>query len=126
MTGLARYAVVGAAATAVHYGVLIGLVEVARWPAWLGSGLGAVVGAQVAYVGNRWYTFVHGGTVTRSWPRFQATAVLGALVSMGLVALAVRFGWHYLLGQLVATIAAMSVTYAVNRRWTFAATRHPG
>jgi putative flippase GtrA len=124
--GWARYAVVGAVATAVHYGLLIGLAELARWPPWLGSGLGAVVGAQVAYVGNRWYTFGHGGAVTRSWPRFQVTAVLGALVSMGLVALAMRLGWHYLLGQVLATLTAMLLTYAVNRRWTFASTRHPG
>jgi putative flippase GtrA len=38
------------------------------------------------------------------------------------VALAVRAGLHYLLGQLVATGIATLITYAVNRRWTFGST----
>ena len=71
MTRFLRYAAVGALATAVHYLVLVLSVEVATWPAYLGSGLGAVIGAQVAYLGNRHYTFAHRGPVAASWPRFQ-------------------------------------------------------
>lgn len=119
--GLARYAVVGAVATAVHYALLVGLVEGFGWPPWLGAGLGAVVGAQVAFVGNRAYTFAHRGAVRASWTRFQLTAAAGALLGMALVALAQALRWHYLVGQIVATGLVMLVTYAVNRRWTFAA-----
>jgi predicted glycoside hydrolase/deacetylase ChbG (UPF0249 family) len=43
-----RYTLVGAVATALHYGVLAALVEGAGWAAWLASGTGAVVGAQLA------------------------------------------------------------------------------
>jgi len=115
-----RYTTVGAIATAVHYLVLIACVEWGRWPAFIASGTGAVVGAQLAYAGNRWFTFAHTGAVRASWPRFQATALIGALISMAVVALGVRIGLHYLLAQIVATLLSLVLTFAVNRAWTFA------
>jgi putative flippase GtrA len=126
MTRLPHYAAVGAVATAVHYGLLVLLVEFAHWPAWISAGLGAVLGAQVAYLGNRALTFAHRGAVRRSWPRFQVTAMVGALLGMAIVALAQSLGWHYLAGQAAATLLAMLLTYAINRRWTFSTTPDRG
>ncbi len=117
-----RYAGVGALATAVHYGLLVLAVEAWHWPAWLGSGLGAAVGAQVAYLGNRWYTFAHRGAVSASWPRFQATALAGAGLGMAIVALAVHWRVHYLVGQVLATGTVLLATFAINRAWTFPST----
>ena len=114
-----RYSTVGAIATAVHYLVLVTCVELGHWPAYVGSGLGAVVGAQVAFAGNRWFTFAHRGALRASWPRFQATALLGALLGMAIVALGVRLGLYYLLAQMVATLAGLLLTFAINRGWTF-------
>lgn len=116
-----RYTFVGGFATAVHYVLLVLCVEKAGWPAYLGSGVGAVVGAQVAYAGNRWFTFAHRGDVLASWPRFQATALLGAALGMAIVALCVRIGVHYLIGQMLATLASLVLTFAINRAWTFRA-----
>ncbi len=119
--GLWRYGLVGAVSTAAHYLVLAVCVE-GRWlPAFLASGLGAVVGAQVAYLGNRVFTFRHRGAVVASWARFQATALAGALASMGIVGAGVALGVHYLLAQAVATVGVMLLTYQVNRRWSFGA-----
>ena len=115
-----RYSAVGVLATAVHYLVLIACVEGARWPAFIGSGTGAVVGAQVAYAGNRWFTFAHTGAMRASWPRFQATALIGALIGMAVVGLGVRLGVHYVLAQVVATLLSLVLTFAINRVWTFA------
>jgi putative flippase GtrA len=114
-----RYGAVGALATVVHYLVLIGCVELGRWPAWLASGTGAVVGAQVAYAGNRWFTFAHTGAISASWPRFQLTALLGALLGMAIVALGVKLGLYYLLAQMLATGIGLLLTFAINRHWTF-------
>ena len=114
-----RYTLVGVFATAAHYLTLVGGVEAAGWPAWLGSGIGAAVGAQLAYAGNRWFTFAHRGGIGASWPRFMLTALVGALLGMAIVALGVRLGLHYLIAQLLATLTSLVLTFAINRAWTF-------
>jgi len=114
-----RYSAVGAFATAAHYLVLVLCVEALHVPAYLASGIGAVVGAQVAYAGNRWFTFAHRGAIASSWPRFQVTALAGALLGMVIVGLGVRLGLHYLVAQLLATGASLVLTFAINRVWTF-------
>ena len=119
MTHFIRYTAVGAFATAVHYLLLVGCVEHGGWPAYAASGFGAVVGAQVAYAGNRWLTFAHRGAMRASWPRFQTTALIGALLGMAIVALGVQLGVHYLIAQVLATLASLVLTFAINRVWTF-------
>lgn len=119
MPRLLRYTLVGAFATAVHYALLAACVEFGSWPAWLASGFGAVVGAQVAYVGNRRFTFAYAGGIRGSWLRFQITALAGALQGMAVVAVAVRLGWHYLAAQVLATLCSLLLTFAINRCWTF-------
>ena len=119
LTQLMRYAAVGGLATLVHYLLLVLCVEFNAWPAWLASGLGGIAGAQVAYYGNRRFTFSHQGTVSSSWSRFQATALLGAVTGMGVVAVAVGIGLHYLLAQMLATLLMLLLTFSINRRWTF-------
>jgi putative flippase GtrA len=126
MPRLLRYAIVGVAATAAHYALLVVAVEVGHWPAWLASGAGAVFGAQVAWLGNRAFTFAHRGALGASWWRFQIAAALGAAAGMAIVAATVALGVHYLVGQVVATVAVMLGTYAINARWTFAARPGPG
>lgn len=119
MRAFFTYSLVGAVATAAHYALLVFCVEVARWPAVAASGLGALLGAQVAYLGNRTLTFAHRGALGPSWLRFQATGVLGAALGMALVALGAWLGVHYLVAQVVATLLALALTFAINRRWTF-------
>ncbi len=79
MRHLLGYATVGVVATAVHYLLLIACVELAHWDAWLASGYGAAAGAQVAYLGNRWFTFAHRGNLpvgdqNRSWVSTMAAS----------------------------------------------------
>jgi putative flippase GtrA len=114
-----RYGLVGAVATAAHYALLATLVEWLQVPAWIASGLGAALGAQVAFVGNRRFTFDHRGALGPAWLKFQGTALIGALVGMAIVAGGVALGWHYLLAQVVATLAGLVLTFLINRRWTF-------
>lgn len=116
---LLRYTVVGAVATATHYALLVIGVEAAGWPAWWASGFGAVVGAQVAYVGNRRFTFGFRGATGSSWLRFQTTAIAGAVLGMAIVGAAVYVGLHYLIGQVAATLASLLLTFTINRLWSF-------
>lgn len=116
---LLRYAAVGAAATAAHWALLAALVEGAGVVPWLASGCGAVLGAQVAFVGNRQFTFGHAGPWWPAWWRFMGTAALGGGLGMAIVAAGVALGWPYLLAQAVATGAGLLLTFAVNRVWAF-------
>jgi putative flippase GtrA len=118
MRQLLRYASVGAAATVLHWSLLVLAVELLGWPAWVGSGVGAVAGAQLAYAGNRRYTFASDHSAA-AWLRFQGTALLGGAWGMGVVAVAVALGLHYLLAQALATGSALLLTFVVNRLWTF-------
>ncbi|RQP24459.1 GtrA family protein [Piscinibacter terrae] len=122
MQRFVRYALVGAIATAAHYALLAVVVEWLHWPAWLGSGLGAVLGAQVAFFGNRVFTFGHEGPIVPAWLKFMGTAAAGALLGMLIVAVSVQWGLHYLVGQVMATLASLVLTFLINRAWTF---RHP-
>ena len=119
MRRFARYTLVGAFATAAHYVLLALVVELGHWPAWLGSGLGAVVGAQVAFFGNRGFTFGHAGELAPAWFKFMGTALVGAVFGMVVVGAGVQLGLHYLLAQMLATVLSLVLTFAINRAWTF-------
>ena len=115
-----RYASVGAAATAVHYSVLVGLVESSLLAPRFAAASGAWIGAQVAFAGNAWFTFAGAALTWGAWLRFQITALAGAVISFAIVAAGVRAGLHYLLAQVLATLVTVFVTYEINRRWSFA------
>jgi putative flippase GtrA len=119
MKSFIRYTLIGAISTAVHYLVLILCVELFKWPAYIGSGIGAVIGAQVAFFGNRKFTFDHNGAMNAAWLKFQTTALIGALVGMAIVAVTVKMGLHYLIGQVLATLTSLVLTFTINRAWTF-------
>ena len=126
MTSLARaftrYTGVGVFSTTVHYVILAVWVDGAGWPAWLGSGVGALIGAQVGFLGNRFITFSHRGAMGPAWRKFMTTAGLGTLLGMAIVAALTApygLGWHYLLAQALATGVVLVVGFALNRWWTF-------
>ena len=116
------YIVAGGIATAVHYAVLIALVELLGLGAAPSASIGALCGAAVAYVANRRMTFT--GSSARhvqALPRFMAIALLGAVLNGALVWLGVhQLGWHYLLAQMLATVLVLGLTFRLNRLWTFA------
>ena len=116
------YVVAGGIATAVHYAVLIALVEGVGVSAAPSAFIGALCGAVVAYLANRYITFP--GSSARhiqAMPRFMAIALLGAVINGVLVWLGVQqLGWHYLLAQALATVLVMGMTFRLNRIWTFA------
>ncbi len=118
---LARYAGVGVVATAVHYALLGALVEGAAWAPGPAAFCGAVLGAVVAYLGNRHLTFTRSSaTHARAAPRFAVVAALGSVGNGLLVGAGAELGLHYLLAQVLATVVVMAVTYHANRWWTFA------
>jgi putative flippase GtrA len=129
-----RYSGVGLLATLVHYVVLMALVESQTCSAAWGSAWGAAVGAQVAFGGNRWWTFAPAQSahspfehpthqlktpLASSWLRFQLTALVAAVLGVFWLKLGMHAGLHYLLAQMLATGINLVLTFAVNRYWTF-------
>lgn len=120
MNGLSRYATVGLVATVCHYAALLLLVEAFFLSPGLSAFAGSVLGAFVAYAGNRRFTFTQTDAPHASaLPRFGAIAALGALVNALIVGGGAALGAHYLLMQMLATALVMVATYHLNRAWTF-------
>jgi putative flippase GtrA len=117
---LTTYASVGAAATAVHYAILVGLVEAGGWRPVPATLCGYVAGGVVAYLLNRRHTFGSDRPHAEAGWRFALTAFIGFCITYALMSLFVeRLGAPYLPAQIVTTVLAMFVTFAINRSWTF-------
>lgn len=116
-----RYGLIGAIATGAHYALLAALVEATRLSPGPAATLAAGVGAAVAYLLNRRFTFDVTVPHRQALPRFLFTATLGA-AGNGLVVwgASTAWGWHYLVAQALATVMLVVLTYQLNRRWTFA------
>lgn len=115
------YAAVGLVATLAHIGLLVTLVEVLGTAPTIATATGALAGAMVAFIGNRFLTF---GQVQSSWaktlPRFMLVALAGAALNATIVWGLMNAGhWHYLAAQFVATGIALVLTFQLNRAWTF-------
>jgi putative flippase GtrA len=115
-----KFTGVGFVSAIGHYGLLIGLVQIAGVPAVPASAAGALLGAWINYSLNYRYTF-------RSNKRHREAALkFAAVASVGLV-LNTVFMWvgielieaHYLLSQVVTTGLVMIWSFARNRYWTF-------
>ena len=115
-----RYAGAGAVGTAVHYSTLIALVQTGIATPLVGSTLGATGGALVNYALNHRYTFGSRRAHAQALPRFAVVAAAGIVVNAAvLAALLAVFSAHYLLAQVVATLAVLVFGFLANRQWTF-------
>lgn len=115
-----RYSLVGCIATGVHYFVLFLLVEGGHLRPAYSATIGSGCGALVAYWGNRRFTFSSASPHWSALSRFLVVAAMGASLSAALVwASTALFAWHYMIGQIAATLLALFFTYGFNRVWTF-------
>ena len=116
-----RYLLVGLLATAIHYALLVALVELAGAAAAPSAAFGAACGALAAYAGNCRFTFPSGAAHARALPRFLAVAALGAAANGAIVWTGTQIlGMHYLAPQVIATSIVVWSGFVLNRRWSFA------
>jgi putative flippase GtrA len=115
------YILVGGVATAFHYATLLAMVEVVHFAPTFATMIGAVVGAIVAYAGNRRFTFSESMQSHQvALPRFLLLAALGSLMNGAIIWLGSDIGGlHYFLSQILATGLTLFVTFKLNRLWTF-------
>ena len=115
-----NYVLVGFAATAAHYAVLVALMEsglVKSVPATLA---GYLVGGVVSYHLNRNHAFESNRPHQEAVWRFVVVAAVGFFVTGFLMALLnEQWGLHYLFAQVISTGFIMLWSFVANRIWTF-------
>lgn len=115
-----RYVLAGATGTAVHYAVLIALVQLASIGAVAATTAGAVCGALVNYRLNHGFTFASERAHKHALPRFALVTVFGIAVNAAVFALLLPWvAPYYLLAQIAATGVVLISGYLINRAWTF-------
>lgn len=120
------FVAVGFIATAVHYTVLIGLVELAGISAVAAALTGFVAGGAVSYILSRRHVFHSNQRHEAAASRFALVAVVGFGLTYVFMSLFVRgAGIPYLLAQIVTTGIVMLWSFAAHRMWTFRPDREP-
>lgn len=120
------FVVVGVAAAVVHYGLLIGLVELAGVRPVPATLAGYVAGGVVSYWLNRRHTYESDRPHEEAGWRFALVAGVGFLLtSLFMYLLHDVAGLHYLLAQLVTTGIVLVWSFLAHRIYTFAAGKDP-
>lgn len=118
---LLAYVFAGGLTAVAHYGVLVGLVELARVDPVPATLAGFIVGALVSYTLNRWMTFdATRGHVEAGW-RFAVIAAGGFVLTGILMHVFVsRAGLPYLPMQIVTTGVVMVFSFLGHKFFSFA------
>jgi putative flippase GtrA len=117
---------IGLIAAAIHYGCLIGLVELAGFAPVPATLIGFALGGIASYSLNRRYTYRSERPHAEATWRFAVVAFVGFLLTWALMSF---FGWHagarfalwhvYLLAQLVTTGIVLIWSFLAHKFWTF-------
>jgi putative flippase GtrA len=121
------FGTIGATATALHYLVLIGLVELLDAGPTVASSAGYVAGGTLNYLLNKRVTFRSPAPGHRAVPRFVAVALVGAAANATVVWFATAIlATPYLLAQVIATALVFVWNFLANKHWTFAVVERAG
>jgi putative flippase GtrA len=116
-----RYVVVGVTATLSHYSVLVGLVELGKWPPVPATMVGFTIGGIVSYLLNRRHTFVTDRSHAEATWRFAVVVSFVFCITYVMMNFFVNhLGAPYLPAQVVTTGSVMFVSFFSHRFWTFA------
>lgn len=115
-----RFTLVGAVATAVHYTVLILMVQAADLNPVHASATGFACGAYVGYMLNYRVTFRSSKRHRDALPKFLLAALSGLTINtLIMILLTNEMKLHYLASQCAATAIVLMWNFSVNRWWTF-------
>lgn len=121
-----RFAFVGGLATALHYLILIALVNGAGLDVSFASAIGYTLSTLFNYAINRRLTFRSRRSHSIALPRFLWLASFGLAINTATVwLLAERWGLHYLVAQVAATALTLCWNFVAARRWAFAPETDP-
>jgi putative flippase GtrA len=117
---VAAFAGVGVVAAIVHYGLLVGLVEIAGWRAVPATLVGYVGGGLVSYLLNRTHTYRSDRPHGEAGWRFAVVAGVGFLLTYGAMHVLVeRLALPYLPAQLATTLIVLVWSFLAHKHWSF-------
>ena len=118
---LLKFGTIGAAAAAVHMGVVALLVPLGLQPL-LANIIGFVSAFNVSYIGHRFWTFNNHSTLThhRSITRFWGVAVTSFAINELLFFLFLHYTTlPYLVALFLVLILVTPITFLLSRAWAF-------
>lgn len=117
---LCRFGMVGVMAAALHYWVVIALVEWCRLPALQANLFGFASAFGVSYWGHTHWTFAHQRMTFQSFLRFLRVALLGFACNQLLFFLLLKYSAlpYFIVLAIVLVIVAV-MTYILSRYWAF-------
>ena len=117
---LSRYLTASVIGTVAHYCLMMALIYLATIDEVVASTCGAIVGAAIIYVLNYYVTFQSTKTHQVAATRFALVAFLSVVMNgFILKGLLTWLDWHTMLLQGLTTLLVFSLTYMLNRTWTF-------
>ena len=115
-----RFATVGGIATAIHYLILVALVQGVNMNAVWASTIGFIISAVCNYLLNYRFTFRSNVEHRRAVIKFFVVAGVGLMLnSLTMLITTEYMGLHYLLAQVLATGLVLLWNFTGNRLWTF-------
>jgi putative flippase GtrA len=117
---MARFAVVGTAATATHVSVGLVLAEGFGFAPFWANLAAFATAVLVSYAGNLVWTFGMAAEGFGRLPRFVALALCGLAANQSIVFAAVDLaGWSYRVALVVVVLVVPVLTYLASCRWVF-------
>jgi len=118
---LARFVTIGVAAAAIHYALVVALVEMLGVKPLLANIAGFSLAFWCSFFGHRRWTFGDRTVISesRSACRFLTTALLGFGLNEGLFYVLLHTGLRYEAALAIAVAAVACMTYALSRLWAF-------
>jgi len=113
------FAVLGVVGTAVHYSILVLLVQVYYTSPIIASTIGFVGGAVTNYLLNYYVNFKSKKEHIYVFPKFIAIATIGMVINGLIMSILLYFGLHYLLCQIISTSMVLLWNFVCNYFWSF-------
>ena len=118
---IARYAIVGLTAVAIHYAVLITLVEFADVKKVIASIIGFCAAVPFNYYFQHRWVFRSENDHRLALTRYLIVTGLGLAINSGVFHSGLAVGLPYLLAQAVAIALVTAFNFMANRFYTFTA-----
>jgi putative flippase GtrA len=117
---ITAFAGVGVIAAIIHYGLLVGLVELGGWSAIPATLVGYIGGGVASYGLNRRHTYRSNRPHEEAGWRFAVVAAVGfGLTWISMAGLHGGLGLQYLLAQVLTTLLVMAWSFVAHKVWSF-------